>query len=640
MSSKPNTFLEYLQTDRFYDKFYNRIFAWCCSNKSFILDRLDGYDVSYIANIEEDIELEYKNVWINNKNEDEIDFDVAMEVTVNVEGVYGKHRDRDAFTARFWLIIYCHGSMNKRLSDFRISGLEEFISSRPQKPLSGDFIPYIKKDKYDDYANEILDKYYFNKHPEARNIPIAIDVDELASEMHLRIVNRPISKDRNIFGQIYFDDSDVKLYNAEKDSNEVTHIDKDTILVDEESAYLRSYGSRNMTVAHECIHSYYHRKAFLFAKMMNENLNYIQCQVNGVMKNGEDNSTANWMEIQANGLAPYILMPKSSFEPFAHQLFKEHYQEGTDGIKWIEDVIKELATTYEVTIYAVRKRLIDLGFELAIGAFNWVDDHYVRPYSFKHGSLQSNETFTANYKDIYLKAIRNPSFTANTVTSAYVFVENHLCVNSPKYLTKDANGDLILTDYALTHMEECCVKFKYKTIQGFGNNSEFGLMCYLCRDCSKELEFDLELANDPSRVISDDDFRERYSIHLANVDEVCDAIRKMSFGEIIKYLMDYLDYREDELSYDSGLSKRTIGRYINNENKVPDKRTVVALLRTLNVPFQITSIAIKQAGINFITGKAEDDALLSVLTLLRNGSAEDANRFMNKLGFDNLTKFD
>ena len=30
-----------------------------------------------------------------------------------------------------------------------------------------------------------------------------------------------------------------------------------------------------------------------------------------------------------------------------------------------------------------RKGLIDLGFEEAIGSFNWVDGHYVRPYSFK-----------------------------------------------------------------------------------------------------------------------------------------------------------------------------------------------------------------------------------------------------------------
>lgn len=85
------------------------------------------------------------------------------------------------------------------------------------------------------------------------------------------------------------------------------------MLVDDKVAYLRSFGSRNLTIAHECVHSYYHRKTFLFAQMINNDIHYIQCRVTGEMRSNEGISTADWMEIQANALAPYLLMPKESF---------------------------------------------------------------------------------------------------------------------------------------------------------------------------------------------------------------------------------------------------------------------------------------------------------------------------------------
>jgi len=633
-----NSFLEYLETDRFYDKIYKSIFSWCTGNKDLLLEKITKYNISYIGHIEEDIELDYINVWIDSKENTKIEFDLAVEVSVDVEGVSGKHHDRDLYNTNIWVMVYCSGSLINRLNDFRILGIEEFNKSKPKKPLSGDFVPYIKKSEYDQYANEILEKYYFNHHPEARVKPIPVNVDELAINMGLSVCDTSISKNRSIFGQVYFADAEAKIYNTDTLAYEKRQIKKDTILVDSEAAYLRSYGSRNMTIAHECVHSYYHRHAFLFAQMFNENLHFIQCQVNGVMKNGESNTTADWMEIQANGLAPYILMPKESFEAYANSLFEHYNQFSRIGSNSINRIIDELAKTYEVTIYAARKRLIDLGYEQAIGAYNWVDGHYVRPYSFKKGSLANDETYTVSYKDVYNKVVTNPIIAMSVLMNDYVFVENHLCINHPNYIEKDQNGDLILSDYALVHMDECCVKFKYQTIRGFNEGSELGLICYLSRDTSKEIEFDLELSKLPEKKIDESLFKERYRIHTENVAEVAKAINDMTFGEIIDYLMKYLDIKLYELEIDSGVNERTIRRYTSGENKKPDKRTVVALLRALNLPPRICDIAVRQAGISFRNGDKEDNALLNAMMTLRNGSANDANRFMKLAGFEPLNK--
>lgn len=637
MEKKTNSFLEYLESDKFYDRIYNSIFSWCLSNQGILLTKIDGYNVSRITEVEE-LDLEFINIWIDSKEDSKIDFDIAVEVTASVEGISGKYRDRDSYSSRFWVMVSCTGSLEKMLKDFYIIGVDKYSKTLPKKPLSGDLVPYISKNKYDDYANEILEKLYFPHHPEAKKNPVSINVDELARRMGLSVINTSISENRSIFGQIFFADTEVVLYNSSISKSEKRQILKNTILVDDEAAYLRSYGSRSMTVAHECVHAYYHRKAFLFAKMFNTDLRNIQCQVNGEMKNAESNTAAQWMEIQANGIAPYILMPKESFEAYAKQLFNLYVKESQIGTNGINNIVQNLATTYNVTVYAARKRLIDLGFEEAIGAFNWVDGHYVRPYSFKKGFLAYNETFTVSYKDVFRKVVSDPKIAMYVMTNQFVFVENHLCINHPIYVEKDQNGDLILSDYALLHMDECCVKFRYNTIQGFIESTELGLLCYLSRDTSKEIEFDLEISMIPEVKTDDSLFKERYKIHIENVSEVMKTIVDMSFGEIIDYLMKYLDIRLNELELDSSLNERTIRRYINGENKQPDKRSVVALLRALNLPPRICDVAIKQAGISFRNSNDEDDALLNVLMNLRNGSTSDANRFMVLAGFEPLTK--
>lgn len=638
MTKGNNTFLEYIQGNKYYDKIYKSIFSWCCKNNEVLLDKIRCLEVNSISHIEEDaLELDFKEVWIDSKNDSRIDFDIAIDLTVNVEGISGKHRDIDQYSSNLWVMVCCTGTMDEKLNDFSIINVEEFNKSKPKKPLSGALVPYIKKSDYDEYATEILDKFYFSFHPEARTVPFAINTDELAARMGLKVVNTSITEDRSVFGRIYFEDTEVDLYNTTSGKNVRKFINKNTILIDEEAAYLRSFGSRNMTIAHECVHSYYHRKAFQFAQMLNEDLHFIQCQVDGVLKTSKKNTATEWMEIQANGLAPYILMPKSSVEPFVELLFSQYDEKGISKLEYIEDIIREVASNYGVTDYAARKRLVDLGFEEAVGALNWADGHYVRPYFFKKGSLAPNETFTVNYKDIYKKAISG-SLALDFFSSSYVYVENHLCINDLKYITKNLCGGLELTEYARLHMDECCVKFRYNTIKGFSEGSDFGLMCYLCRDCSKEIEFDLEITSNPVDTLRDKNFEVRYKTHKDNVKEIMDAIYNKPFKYILKYLLDYLSIGLIEFEIDSGVNERTIRRYINGENKEPNKRTVVAFLRTLNLPFNICEHALKQAGISFVSGNDEDDALISVLTGMRNASAHQTNQFMCKLGFDPLTK--
>ncbi len=152
-----NAFIEYLQNDdRCSDSIYNKIFEYCNYHKKLLCEKCDGYDVYRVVGVE-DIDLDYKQVWIDDTPGTIIDFDIAIEVFAEVEGVSGKHHDHDSYTATFWVLVSCRGDLAKRMNDYAVIRVDEFDSrSKPKKPLSGDMVIIIKNEEYDRYADEIL----------------------------------------------------------------------------------------------------------------------------------------------------------------------------------------------------------------------------------------------------------------------------------------------------------------------------------------------------------------------------------------------------------------------------------------------------------------------------------------------------
>jgi len=630
-----NSFLDYLSQNKFYNAIHDRVFGFCCSNRDYVLSKVSGYDVRKIGGLEqENMELKFTSVHIDSKENNKIDFDITVNVSMDVLGYSGSKKIEDNYMASFYVLVCCSGSIETDLCDFKILNVEEYSQSKKKKPMSGDLVPIISKTEYDKYAKELLEKYY----PESLEKPMRVDTSALANRMGLTIYNASISKDMDIYGQIYFDDSSVELYNRKEEQNKKYNIKKNTIIIDMSAVGQRATNCFNMTIAHECVHAFLHRKSFNFARMLNSNLTYIQCQVNGTLKGFDNSSNVQWMEIQANGIAPCILMPYETFKKYADELFeKNHLSTDCLYLNSIEKIIEELASFFGVSIYAARKRLVEVGYDEAYGAFNWVDGKYIRPYKFKKGTLQTNETFTISNEDFVCKILDDSNNNFDILMGKYVFVENHLCINDNKYLDYDKNGNLILSDYALFNLDECCVKFKIKNLDSRTRSINFGLSCYLCRDDSKFIDYDLEMVRNPDFMMSDN-WMQKYQAYEVSVEEIKNNIRVKDIGDIIKYLMEYLDINEEELSDYSGLSTRTIRRYINKENKVPQKRTVVAVLRAFNVPTSISLLAIQQAGLSFRNGDKDDGALLTILTSMRENSVDQVNEFLSTMDLEPLTK--
>lgn len=403
----------------------------------------------------------------------EIEFDVVIEAEIKVsEGDY--HYD-DYDLCSQWFLLNCKGNLENSLDDFKIMGIEVYTQrNKIKKPLSDALVPYIKKGELDSVATDFLKRYY----PEVLKNPVDLDPMKLASKMGLTVEVRDITKDLSIFGQVYFHDSEAELYDSQKDEMIIEEVKAGTIFVDPKAYFLRNLGAVNNTIVHECVHWDKHRKAFELERLYNENLTKITCKVVGGIKDGERDAT-DWMEWQANSLAPRIQMPLGMFKTKAFELIREYLKKlNTDEIiDVLEPVIDELAAFFCVSRLAAKIRMIDSGYEEAMGAFTYIDGKYVRPHRFKKGALKRNQTFSIGAEDAAIQSLINPELREHIRDGSYIYVDSHFILNHPKYISENLFGEMELTDYARTHMDECCLIFDLSIESGIRNTMGTVLLC-------------------------------------------------------------------------------------------------------------------------------------------------------------------
>lgn len=86
-----------------------------------------------------------------------------------------------------------------------------------------------------------------------------IDPIERAGRMKLTVLRHRISEDMSVFGQIYFHETDAKLYDDDKTTEIQTHVMLGTVIVDPSVAFQRNLGAYNNTIVHECVHWELHK---------------------------------------------------------------------------------------------------------------------------------------------------------------------------------------------------------------------------------------------------------------------------------------------------------------------------------------------------------------------------------------------
>lgn len=564
------SFTEYVK-DRFYNELYLKV-------ENYIEENIENLDLRLykVRNIGGILlsDIEVKFVSISDLPNMRIEFDVAIEAELEVrESDY--HYD-ESENCRQWFMLKCFGDLDRNLDDFKISSVTEYTSKIKQaKPMSDSLVPIINKEQLETVATDFLRRH----HPEALKKPMAVEPQLLAEKMGLTVEMREITKDFSVFGQIYFHGCEVEIYDEDTDEMVQTHVDSRSIFVDPKAYFLRNLGSVNNTIVHECVHWDLHRKAFELERLYNSSATKVKCQVVGGIK-GSNRDATDWMEWQANALAPKIQMPLGMFKTKAFELIKKYRYEldANELIDVMEPVIDELATFFCVSRLAAKIRMIDAGYEEAIGTFTYLDGRYIKPHGFKKGTLKRNQTFSLSAQDAAIERIINPELRALTENGDYLFIDNHYVYNAPLYVQVGENGKLALTDYARSHMDECCLVFDMSVISKVAG--KYHTECFLNRE-SSDITFEIKYHNGYQNAP-----QERQVALRRKQQEEYIAIRKQMTDDpeqCMKLLLDWRNMKYTDLGDAIDRDPKTISRTIRGET-APSVETAALICFGLQLP--------------------------------------------------------
>ena len=533
-------------------------------------------------------EIEVYRVWTEDSPGTEIDFAVIIKAHYQGYGGGNKYGEPEDYTE--WVQMDCKGDLTKNLSDFRVLGMSDYdYRNKPEKTLSDGLVPYMKRTELESYAKQLLDSFW----PELYKNHIPVEPETLAKRMGLKVFERRLTSDCSIFGEMIFATCSLDVYDEERKEIHKETFTAGTILVDPDIAFIRGLGTKNTTIIHECVHWFYHRKAFELVRLCNEEASRIECHVNGELKAVLTDKESTFIEWQANALPTYIMAPEPVLKLKVNELFNnyEHERESDDAIDFIEDVIRDVADFFGLSKQAAKIRMVQCGFEIARGAFEYIDGHYVRPYQGKKGELKEDETYTASVRDILIAGMLNPELMEKINDRTLVFADCHLVANNPKYLTEDIWGRTVLSQYALNHADECMIKF-HAEISSLIKASGFLLECILCRDQNTGISLRLEYVGEANK-----NPLANFNAYQRMEKDIKEGIACVVHGsqvETLEKLMEWAgNVSPDKLAELIGVDPKTIKRWLKEENKM-NKRTITAVCVALKLPYPV--------GLEFLTG--------------------------------------
>lgn len=586
------SFIDLLR-DQYFDIIYNELYIY-------IEDNPDILDCSTF-NVENPDEacldlLELHTVKIKQSSDKWLYFDIIGIAQIEISETIKRERETDYIEQ--WFNISCKAKFDVLLSDFSIEDKDVYSKYRLSKEnnLSQFLIPIINKEQLDDIAEGFLKKYY----PDALEKPVQIPVWEISKKMGLNIKEVNISKTCSVFGKIFFSDSITQYYDSEQNEFKELSVKRGTILVDPNVYFLRNLGCVNNTIIHECVHWELHKDFFDLQKIYNQELDAIDCLVEEPTKLQQNWTHYDWLEWQANSIAPRILMPKKQTQQKAEELIYQIKQLSPNLKKndLMRTLIDELASFFGVSKLAAKIRLIDIGYKDAIGINAYIDDHYIQHYTFDHTSLKENQTFDISFSDALFEYATNVQFRNLLDTGKYIYVDNHFCINDPKYIKFDEHGYAQLTQYALSHLDECCLVFDIKV------NWTYGIKHYqekvLYRNAVSNTKIELKYVHNNQNDRVEKRAEEYIKIgQLAKEDAEVVSNLPSTFSGSLKSHMERIGMTIEQLAEKSLVGERTIQRMRNEDSYNPKLGTIVAVCVGLQLRPTLSMDLIQKAGYSF-----------------------------------------
>lgn len=617
--------------DRFYDELHNALSAHIEDNPASC-----GFRTRLVSDPQE-VELQdyhIKFTDVTGTVSDELAFDVIVEAEAEIAETH--HGERISDSTEQWYRISCSCDISNGIKNLRISDIKVYYRGKGQPKfgrLSDYLVPIIRKEELDMVAEQFLRQYY----PEALLQPTPVNTSELARRMGLTIRAERITKSASVFGQVFFADCMVPVYDPEKDAYQDIAIEEGTMLVDPEVFFMRVIGSFNNTIVHECVHWGLHRRFFELEKLYEPEAKAIVCHVYEGTKPEKDRSPYEWMEWQASHLAPRILMPAKQTRAKVEELLKAFGHLSPQ--ECMAAAVSGIADFFAVSKQSAKIRLIDLGYSDAIGVFNYVDDRYVDHHAATK-TMKPGQTFIISAEDAAVQYTFNPVFKEMLSSGRYVYASPYFCVNAPKYVERDAfSGTLHLTEYARSHMDECCLSFDLS----YKRNNNYGVKhyteCALFRDAVEasipQTAYSHSQANAAvdSRAINSPELKKRIA-QIASIQRTLPS----SFEDTLIAHMTRLQLTNEELAARCGISEKTVQRFRQPNRGRPTMQTAVALCVGLRLHPILGRDLLAKAGITFRPGSEEDVSYALVVDTMTEMHIYEVNETLRSLNVKPLSK--
>lgn len=577
-----------------FDTYYEQIVK---TVKGFIFNNKDNTDLSTYMVPEPNGFIEFDNFELYKINYEiinncELNLEIIVIANVIVRQYIKGEMEIDTKTK--FVSVYAEVELDSGIKNFRIYNTEfksdQYKKSRNLK-LSKDWVPYIRKKDFDAIAEKFLRKYY----PQALTQPTPVPVETIVSEMGLSIHQEKLTIDNSVFGKMVFKDTDVEVIEDEQLVSE--HFNKGSILVDKDVVFKRNVGSYNNTVIHECVHWELH-KVFHEVKMV---LDKDHSQVSSwTEENLADSSmwtSLDWMEWQANGIAPRILMPKVQTRIKIRELFQTLTLVNPDisRSELVQEVVDNLATFFEVSRQAAKIRMIDLGFKEANGVYNYLDDRYMHNFAFELEAFDKGSSYTITSNDSCFEYCFNESFRQIIDRNKFIYVDNHLCLKDKKfiYMTKDGP---IMTDYAYEHMDECCLIFKVKSKNFTSISNETYYDYVLNRGVTKESEIKadfVDILQNPSLM---DQLPPLDMMKLGK--KISELLKELpfEFSGTLRSHRKRKNCTQPFLAKLVGITERTLRDYETLEDNLPRLELTLSFCFALKLRPELSDDMIKKAG--------------------------------------------
>ncbi len=603
-----------------YENYYNEI--WEALNPYIIRHKTSfESDQIYDINYAELSDFKVSGVTFKDLGDDKLEIRTSIDSVVEVRGKtrYGYESD----SANRTYNVFFEAILRDGLHDVSITKVDDYEESRfeKDKSLSQSLVPYMYEDDVDKHAEDFLRRNY----GKALLQPMRVDPFEVVKAMNMKMYYAPLGD--KIFGKTYFGEETVTVYDDIVHKNEIQIVaTPGTMLINPDVFFMRNIGTAFNTIIHECVHWDRHRRAFELQSILEGGANHISCEMvegsyNGI---GPEESALKWMEWQANQLAPRILMPEKTTRWIFNKCLQDIHTTYPNKryAEVLQETVGKVANYFSVSLLSAKLRLFELGFEEVEGTFVYCDGMLLPPYAFRKGILDRQHSFVVDEQNLLMSIATNEKLLELYIKGVIVYANCTLAWNDPKYVELNENGNYILTDYALEHVDECCFLFRRDYNAGDQFKDTFYRRCFLCREVDADefvpVKYDPDHKINQSKEEMQDEIDKIMNMINCEMVNIRDNM-KGGFAGALNYYIDKKNLTAEEIQGRCGVSTVTISGYRNGVDPSGEKGTVLALCKALYLQeyeaihllslagFNIETMAVSNIFVRHLIAKHMDD---------------------------------